>query len=69
MPIPHANFYTPAWGVAGKKRKDRHLLTTSQKLRTFTESLSKNQVFTGVHAVGIMRLLKITAQMENKDDK
>lgn len=68
MPIPHANFYTPAWG-GWQGRKDRHFLTTSQKLRTFTESLSKNQVFTGVHAAGIMRLLKITAQMENKNDK
>lgn len=55
--------------VAGKKRKDRHFPTTSQKLRTFTESLPKNQAFTRVHAVGIMKLFKIAAQMENQDDK
>lgn len=70
MPIPHANFCIPVWrGVAGKKRKDRYFLTSSQKLRPFKERVSKTQVFTGDYAVGIMRLFKITAQMENKDDK
>lgn len=55
--------------MAGKKRKDRHFLTTSQKLRTFKKSLSKPQVFTGDYAVGVMMFFKITAQMKNKDDK